>query len=103
MKRVAEMALPPEPESPPGSETLDYETRSWHGENIFHVYPRTFNEERPDGEEHTGIGSIRGITEKLDWMQDTGFTALWLGPIYDSPGKDGGYDITDYYAVNPEL
>lgn len=80
-----------------------YLTRPWGGENVLHVYPRTFNEERPDGGEHRGIGSILGITKKLDWMQDSGVTALWLGPIYESPGLDGNYDISNYYKINPEL
>lgn len=79
-----------------------YRTRDWN-ENVLHVYPRTFNEERPDGEEHRGLGSIRGITEKLDWIKESGNTAIWLGPIYGSPGLDGNYDISDYYTVNPEL
>lgn len=79
-----------------------YLTRDWN-ENVLHVYPRTFNEERPAGEAHTGTGSILGIIKKLDWIKETGFTAIWLGPIYDSPGLDGNYDIADYYKVNPEL
>lgn len=79
-----------------------YLTRDWN-ENVLHVYPRTFNEERPNGEAHTGTGSILGIIEKLDWIKQTGFTAIWLGPIYESPGLDGNYDIANYYKVNPEL
>lgn len=79
-----------------------YRTRNWN-ENVLHVYPRTFNEERPEGETHRGIGSILGIISKLDWMQESGITAIWLGPIYASPGLDGNYDISDYYQVNPEL
>jgi alpha-glucosidase len=79
-----------------------YRTRDWN-ENVLHVYPRTFNEERRDGEGHRGLGSILGITEKLDWMRESGITAIWLGPIYKSPGLDGNYDISDYYDVNPDL
>ncbi len=79
-----------------------YPTRDWN-ENVLHIYPRTFNEERPEDEEHRGIGSILGITEKLDWMSETGVTAIWLGPIYESPGLDGDYDISNYFKVNPEL
>lgn len=80
-----------------------YLTRDWQGENVLHVYPYTFNEERPEGEAHKGIGSIRGITEKLDFLEDSGVTAIWLGPIYDSPGRDGNYDVADYYKVNSNL
>jgi alpha-glucosidase len=79
-----------------------YHTRDWN-ENVLHVYPRTFNEARPEGEIHRGVGSILGIIEKLDWMKATGVTAIWLGPIYASPGLDGNYDISNYYQVNPEL
>jgi alpha-glucosidase len=79
-----------------------YRTRGWN-ENVLHVYPRTFNEVRSDGEEHRGLGTIRGIIEKLDWIKESGNTAIWLGPIYESPGLDGNYDISDYYKVNSEL
>ncbi len=82
---------------------LDYETREWSSENVFHIYPKTFNEERPKGEVHHGVGSIRGITEKLDWVKDTGFTAIWLGPIYKSPGEDGNYDVADYRQIDHDL
>lgn len=79
------------------------ETRSWAGENVLHIYPKTFNESRADGEAHQGVGSIRGIIDKLDWIRDTGVTAIWLGPIYKSPGLDGNYDVSDYYSIDPEL
>ena len=79
-----------------------YHSRPWQ-ENVLHIYPRTFNEGRPEGESHRGVGSLRGITEKLEWMKETGVTAVWLGPIYASPGLDGNYDVSDYYAINPEL
>ena len=79
-----------------------YRTRNWN-ENVLHVYPRTFNEERPEGEMYKGVGSILGITSKLDWMKDAGITAIWLGPIYASPGLDGNYDISNYYEINPDL
>lgn len=88
-------------EAQPSPDT--YHTRDWNGENVLHIYPRTFNEVRPEGEPHTGMGSIRGITEKLDWMEETNVTAIWLGPIYTSPGLDGNYDISDYYSINPDL
>jgi alpha-glucosidase len=83
-------------------EPTSYRTRDWN-ENVLHVYPRTFNEARPEGEAHHGIGTILGITKKLDWIKESGMTAIWLGPIYDSPGLDGNYDISDYYKINPEL
>src|SRR5215204_3502301 len=48
-----------------------------------------------------GIGDFRGLTTKLDYLQDLGVTALWLLPFYPSPGLDDGYDIADYTDVNP--
>lgn len=93
------------PQTPVEVEPLRHETyltRGWN-ENVLHIYPRTFNEERPEGEAHRGIGSILGITKKLDWMKESGITAIWLGPLYESPGLDGNYDISDYYKVNSEL
>ncbi len=52
---------------------------------------------------HDGIGDFAGLTEKLDYLQDLGVTALWLLPFYPSPGRDDGYDISDYRHINPDL
>ena len=52
---------------------------------------------------HDGIGDFAGLTEKLDYLQDLGITALWLLPFYPSPGRDDGYDISDYRHINPDL
>jgi len=52
---------------------------------------------------HDGIGDFAGLTEKLDYLQDLGVTALWLLPFYPSPGRDDGYDISDYRRVNPDF
>ena len=48
-----------------------------------------------------GIGDFEGLTQKLDYLQDLGVTTLWLLPFYPSPGRDDGYDIADYYSVDP--
>ena len=48
-----------------------------------------------------GIGDFRGLTEKLDYLQDLGVTAIWLLPFYPSPLRDDGYDISDYCSINP--
>src|SRR3954464_14589019 len=50
---------------------------------------------------HDGIGDFPGLTEKLDYLQELGITAIWLLPFYPSPLKDDGYDIADYYSINP--
>src|SRR5215831_10907701 len=52
---------------------------------------------------HDGIGDFAGLTEKLDYLEDLGITALWLLPFYPSPGRDDGYDIADYGKINPEF
>ncbi len=52
---------------------------------------------------HDGIGDFGGLIEKLDYLQDLGVTALWLMPFYPSPGRDDGYDIADYGAINPDF
>jgi maltose alpha-D-glucosyltransferase / alpha-amylase len=52
---------------------------------------------------HDGIGDFAGLTEKLDYLQELGITALWLLPFYPSPGRDDGYDISDYRRINPDF
>ncbi len=63
---------------------------------IYELHVRSFFDSDGDG-----VGDFRGLTEKLDYLQDLGVTALWLLPFYPSPLKDDGYDIADYTAVNP--
>ncbi|MFN8391112.1 MAG: maltose alpha-D-glucosyltransferase [Bdellovibrionota bacterium] len=63
---------------------------------IYQMHVRTFRDANGDG-----IGDFRGLTEKLDYIQDLGVTAVWLLPFYPSPLKDDGYDIADYGSVNP--
>jgi maltose alpha-D-glucosyltransferase / alpha-amylase len=48
-----------------------------------------------------GVGDLRGLTEKIDYLRGLGVTCLWLMPIYPSPGRDHGYDVADYYGVHP--
>jgi maltose alpha-D-glucosyltransferase / alpha-amylase len=63
---------------------------------IYQAHVRSFYDS--DG---NGIGDFRGITQKLDYLQDLGVSAIWLQPFYPSPLRDDGYDIADYYAINP--
>jgi 1,4-alpha-glucan branching enzyme len=63
---------------------------------IYQAHVRSFYDS--DG---NGIGDLRGVTQKLDYLQDLGISALWLLPFYPSPLRDDGYDIADYYAINP--
>ncbi len=66
----------------------------WHRATIYQVYPRSFMDSNEDG-----IGDLRGITSKLDYLQKLGITALWLSPVYDSPMDDNGYDISNYEGI----
>src|SRR5919201_722375 len=63
---------------------------------IYEVHVRAFHDSDGDG-----IGDFRGLTEKLDYLQDLGITTIWLLPFYPSPLKDDGYDIADYTQVHP--
>ncbi len=62
---------------------------------VYEIYPQSFNDTNGDG-----IGDLRGITEKLDYIKDMGFNVIWLNPICESPMRDAGYDITDFYKVD---
>ncbi len=63
---------------------------------VYEIYPQSFYDTNGDG-----IGDLRGIIEKLDYIQDCGFTAIWLNPINPSSFRDAGYDVTDFYDVAP--
>jgi len=65
---------------------------------IYQIYPRSFKDSNGDG-----IGDIRGIISKLDYLKDLGIDAVWLSPIYKSPNDDNGYDISDYRDIMPEF
>ena len=74
-------------------------TPKWWKEAVFYqIYPRSFYD--TDGD---GIGDLRGIIGKLDYLKDLGVDALWLSPIYDSPNDDNGYDIRDYKKIMAEF
>src|SRR5690349_12415801 len=63
---------------------------------IYELHVKTFHDSDADG-----IGDFRGLIQKLDYLQELGITAIWLLPFYPSPLKDDGYDIADYFGVNP--
>ena len=68
---------------------------SWLESAVFYnIYPQSFFDSNNDG-----IGDLRGITQKLDYVRDMGFSAIWLNPFYESPFRDAGYDVTDFYKV----
>lgn len=63
---------------------------------FYNIYPQSYYDSNADG-----IGDLQGIIEKLDYIQYMGFNALWLNPFYESPFRDAGYDVSDYYKVAP--
>jgi alpha-glucosidase len=69
----------------------------WQHAVIYEIYPRSFQDSNGDG-----IGDINGITSRLDYLHDLGVDAIWITPMYPSPGVDYGYDISDYTAIDPE-
>lgn len=68
----------------------------WHGAIIYQVYPRSFFDSNQDG-----VGDLAGITEKLNYIADLGVDAIWISPFLKSPQEDFGYDVSDYYQVDP--
>lgn len=75
------------------------QTKKWWNNAIFYqVYPKSFLDTNGDG-----IGDIRGIIEKLDYIEYLGINAIWVSPVYQSPMKDNGYDISDYYDIHPDF
>ena len=80
----------------PAPETRAASANWWKEAVFYEIFVRSFNDS--DG---NGIGDFNGITQKLDYLQELGITAIWLMPIHPSPSYHG-YDVTDYYEVNPE-
>ncbi|WP_390408069.1 glycoside hydrolase family 13 protein [Lacticaseibacillus jixiensis] len=68
----------------------------WQEAVVYQIYPRSFKDSNGDG-----IGDLNGIRQKLPYLQQLGVDVLWLSPIYASPNKDNGYDISDYEAIMP--
>ena len=69
----------------------------WKHAVIYEVYPRSFQDSNGDG-----VGDLKGITERLDYLQSLGVNAIWLSPVYPSPQVDFGYDISNYEAIDPQ-
>ena len=70
----------------------------WDGAVIYQLMPRSFSDANGDG-----IGDLQGLQNRLPYLRWLGVDAIWLTPIYPSPLRDGGYDITDFTDVHPEL
>lgn len=70
----------------------------WHEKVAYQIYPKSFCDSNGDG-----IGDLRGIISKLDYLKDLGVDIVWLSPIYCSPCADQGYDVSDYYRIDPQF
>ena len=70
----------------------------WHDKVAYQIYPKSFYDSNGDG-----IGDIPGIISKLDYLQELGVDMIWLSPCYSSPLADQGYDISDYYNIDPRF
>ncbi len=70
----------------------------WKESVVYQVYPRSFQDSNGDG-----VGDIPGITSRLPYLKELGVDVIWISPFYRSPGKDMGYDISDYQAIQPEF
>ncbi|MBE4906843.1 alpha-glucosidase [Bacillus luteolus] len=70
----------------------------WKEAVVYQIYPRSFKDSNGDG-----IGDIKGITSKLDYLQELGIDVVWLSPVYKSPNDDNGYDISDYRDIMDEF
>src|SRR3954449_6069251 len=70
----------------------------WKEAIVYQIYPRSFHDSNGDG-----IGDIKGITEKLDYLKNLGVDVIWLSPVYKSPNDDNGYDISDYQGIMDEF
>lgn len=74
------------------------ERKWWHDKVAYQIYPKSFYDTNGDG-----IGDIKGMIEKLDYLEELGIDIVWISPVYQSPFVDQGYDISDYYRIAPEF
>ena len=73
-------------------------TQWWKEAVVYQIYPRSFMDSNGDG-----VGDLKGITSKLDYLKELGVDVIWMSPIYQSPNDDNGYDISDYQAIMKEF
>lgn len=70
----------------------------WKEATVYQIYPRSFQDSDGDG-----VGDLKGIISRLDYIKSLGIDAVWLNPVYASPNKDNGYDISDYENIQPQF
>ena len=88
--------MPDEKHSP--QEDGDMQKKWWHGKTAYQIYPKSFYDTNGDG-----IGDLPGVCEKLDYLKELGIGIIWLSPVYCSPLADQGYDISDYFGIDPRF
>ncbi|OFQ99350.1 glycoside hydrolase family 13 protein [Alloscardovia sp. HMSC034E08] len=76
--------------------TIDTPNPWWSNAVVYQIYPRSFQDTNGDG-----MGDLKGITSRLDYLADLGVDVLWLSPVFNSPQDDNGYDISDYQDIDP--
>lgn len=93
-------AVAPAPSSTPAIRTVvpGNERKWWKEAVVYQIYPRSFKDSDGDG-----IGDLKGMLSKLDYVKSLGVDAVWLNPVYSSPNKDNGYDISDYQNIMKEF
>jgi len=74
------------------------EKKWWHNSVVYQIYPRSFMDSNNDG-----IGDLKGIIQKLDYLKELGIDVIWISPVYKSPNDDNGYDISDYMDIMDEF
>ena len=84
------------PTAPMQAEQPAVDTDWWRGAVIYQIYPRSFQDHNGDG-----VGDLVGITERLEYVADLGVDAIWLSPVFTSPMKDFGYDVSNYRDIDP--
>ena len=90
---------PPQPATASAGATADGNARKWWKEAVvYQVYPRSFKDSNGDG-----VGDLKGITSKLDYLKSLGIDVIWLNPVFSSPNDDNGYDISDYQGIMREF
>ena len=92
------MAVATRPAAKPGSAASSQNEKWWKETVVYQIYPRSFKDSNGDG-----VGDLKGIISKLDYLKSLGVGTVWLNPIYASPNDDNGYDISDYRQIMPEF
>jgi len=77
---------------------MENQLKWWQETIIYQIYPRSFRDSDGDG-----LGDLKGIISKLDYLKELGVGAVWLCPVYASPNEDNGYDISDYCSIHPDF